>query len=565
MEKSAGWSSFRLLNIAQFIGAMNDNIFKLLLVFCFIDIEGAASSDRILSVAGAVYVLPFIFLSSLAGVLADRYSKRSVIVATRIAELACILFGMVALGLRSEFLSFLTLFFLACHSAIFGPCKYGIVPEIVPSEGISKANGILTSFSYAAIIFGVFLASLLADITHKNYIIALCFCAVCSVAAIYSSWNIQRTPPAGLQKVTPWLVRELIDNLRVIRQEPLLPSAIVGSAFFLFIGSFIQLNMIPYSLKVLGLSDVQGGYMFLLAAFGIGVGSLLSGKLSGRSVEFGLVPVGGIGMAICCFLLDYYSDSLWTVMGIVFALGMFAGMFVVPLDSYIQVASPTTHRGRIVATGNIMSFCGVLLSALILYVMSILGISPDRKFTLIGFATLAVIFAISAAIFGYIVRFFSLVASYCFPQSSLKGKEQVPLDKPSIFFVPHAFWPWVMTLLASQRRRMRFLTLSPQSRPPFVALCMRRLIPIIEVNDVHDVFPDGERAELVRHAVERGTSVALFCSQRILSENAPAFIEAWAQDPVMQRTSFFAINVPKVEEKMSPQSPHIEKIAPGRT
>jgi len=547
---SKEWASFRYLNIAQFVGAMNDNIFKLLLAFCFIQLEGAASSNRILSIAGAVYVLPFILLSTSAGIFADRYSKKTIIVATRIAELIVLLFGMVAFALQSQFLSFTALFLLATHSAIFGPCKYGIVPEIVPKDAISKANGILTSFSYVAIIVGTFLASFLADITNRNYIVALIFCCVFSTISIIASFYIHKTPPAGShKKVTPWLITEIIENLHIIRNEPSLLSAVLGSAFFLFVGSYVQLNMIPFAMKVLHLSDVQGGYMFLLTAFGIGTGSLMAGKLSGKTVEFGLVPVGGIGMAISCICLDYYSGSLITVLALVFFIGLFGGLYLVPLDSYIQVASPKTHRGQIVATGNVLGFCGVLTSALAMYVLSeIIGLSPDQGFTVVGIVTLLMASIISISMSGYVIRLFSLVISSLFFPACLKGKEQIPVDKPSVFLVPQSFWPWAAVLLASQRRRMRLFTLAPQTSPPFPANIIRNMIPILELHDIHEIAPSGESAEKFRHAIERGTSIAIFCSKRTLSHYAHPLISAWSQEPAMKDVSFFTVSIPETSE-----------------
>lgn len=541
------WSSFRYLNIAQFIGAMNDNIFKLLLAFCFIQIEGPQSSNRILSMAGAVYVLPFILLSTWAGIIADRYSKRTIIISTRVAETLVLFLGMIAFALHSQFLSFTALFLLAAHSALFGPCKYGIVPEIVPQEKISKANGILTSFSYVAIIVGTFMAAFLADVTNRHFIIALGYCCFFSLISIVASFYIQKTPPAGsLKKVTPWLISEILENLRIIRNEPSLLSAVLGSAFFLFVGSYVQLNMIPFAMKTMHLSDVQGGYMFLLTAFGIGIGSLAAGKLSGKAVEFGLVPLGGVGMGVSCLLLDYYSESLPIVLVLVFLIGAFGGIYLVPLDSFIQVASPSTHRGQIVATGNVLGFCGVLLSAFSMYVMSeIIGLTPDQGFSIVGIVTLLSSTLIFVLMSGYVVRFFSLVTSYFFFPAYLRGKEQIPLDKPSIFLVPQSLWPWATVLLASQRRRMRLFTLTPQTTPPFPANLLRRLISLTELNDIHDIAPSGQYAELIRHSIERKTSIAIFCSKRILAQYAQPLISAWKEEPLLSSITFYTVSIPE--------------------
>ncbi len=568
-DRSSNWKSFRFLNICQFIGAMNDNIFKLLLIYFCIMIEGNKASSFTLSLTGGVYVIPFLLLASLSGTAADRFSKRTIIVITRGVEIGIMLLGTVGFYLESPLLAFIALFFLACHSAMFAPCKYGIVPEIVEAEDISRANGLLTSFTYIAIIIGTFLASFLTDITGKNFVLAALFCASCSIVSLYASTRIQKTPPSGSQKkLSAKLISDLIRNLKIIGKEPSLLSAVIGSSFFLFIGSYVQLNMIPFAMKVLHLSDVQGGYMFLLTALGIGTGSYLAGRLSGKAVEFGLVPIGGLGMASSCFLIDYYSESLIHVLILIYLIGVFGGMYLVPLDSYIQVASPKTHRGQVVATTNFFGFFGVLCSAGALYIISdVLQLEPDKGFTFIGMLTVGIVLTISISMSGYIVRFFSFLFSYVLFPAALKGKDAIPIDRPSVFIVPQIFWPWASVLLASQRRRVRLLTMKILDEdPPLLAKIARRLIPILVIQDMKETMPGAEHEELIRHSLERGTSVALFCTKRTLQEQMDEFVTKWAQDPVAKNISFFSITVPEESSADTPKqgelslSAHIEEI-----
>ncbi len=146
--------SFRLLNATQFLGALNDNVFKLLVIYLLINVKGPAAANTILSLAGAIFVIPFLLFSSSSGILADRLSKRTIIVYTKILELLIMLFGLAAVIYESEIGAYTALFFMAAQSALFGPSKYGIIPELVESKMVSKANGSLTSFTYLAIILG---------------------------------------------------------------------------------------------------------------------------------------------------------------------------------------------------------------------------------------------------------------------------------------------------------------------------------------------------------------------------------------------------------------------------
>jgi acyl-[acyl-carrier-protein]-phospholipid O-acyltransferase / long-chain-fatty-acid--[acyl-carrier-protein] ligase len=522
-------SSFGYLNATQFLGAMNDNIFKLLIAYCFIQVEGIKASNTILAAVGAIYVVPFLLFSQSAGMMADRYSKRTIIVATKVIEIFVMLIGMLAFGFVSKVLAFTGLFLLACHSAIFGPCKYGIVPEIVPQENISKANGLLTSCTYIAIIIGTFLASFLTELTGRHFVISAAICSFFSFVGLITSLMIQQTAPAGSQKkVTPWFIAEFYRSMKTIRKEPSLLTAVIGSAYFLFVGSFVQLNMIPFAIHTLHLSDIQGGYLFLLTALGIGGGSLLAGKLSGRAVELGLVPIGGIGMTICLFLLDYLSPHLYCVIPLVILVGGFGGLYLVPLDSYIQIASPKTFRGQVVAATNFLGFFGVLCSAGVLYLLSVvLELQPDHGFTIMGLATIGMITFITISMSGYVVRFFGFLVSRILFRLKLHGAEEIPLDRPSVFFVPHSYWPWAMALLAAQRRRMRLFTLHADQAPSWLAKLAKRFLPVLEVNSLDALCPHGEQGELILHSLQRGTSVGIFCSQDYLEHISPTVSNAW--------------------------------------
>ncbi len=536
-------TSFAYLNMAQFLGAMNDNIFKLLIVYCFIGLEGTKSSSSILAAVGAIYVIPFLLFSQTAGMMADRFSKRTIIVWTKVMELSIMLLAMIAFAYASKMMAFTGLFLLATHSAIFGPCKYGIVPEIVPTESISKANGFITSFTYTAIIFGTFLASFLTELTSRNFVLSVAICSCFSLFGLLASLKIQKTAPSNAQKkVSPRLITELIKTLRVIRNEPSLLTAVIGSSFFLFIGSFMQLNMIPFAINILHLSDIQGGYLFLLTALGIGAGSLLAGKLSGKAVELGLVPVGGIGITICCFLLDYWSDSIPAVLTFVLLVGFFGGIYLVPLDSYIQVTSPKSHRGQVVATTNFFGFLGVLLSAGTLYLINdILHLDADHGFTIIGCVTIGIVIFICISMSGYIVRFFSFIVSRIHFPVTLLRQEQIPLAKVSFFFVPHPFWPWAAVLLASQRKRMRLFTIHSDLQPSLFGRIAKKMIPVIDVHSPEALLPDGEFGNLINHSAHRGTSIGIFCSKELFAENTRRWHSAWAGECKDQDINFFSL------------------------
>jgi acyl-[acyl-carrier-protein]-phospholipid O-acyltransferase / long-chain-fatty-acid--[acyl-carrier-protein] ligase len=363
--------SFLFLNITQFLGALNDNIFKLLVIYFLIDKEGVENAPAILSLAGALYVIPFLLFSSAAGILADRVSKRTVIVSMKIFEFLIMSLSIVSIYLHGTLWLYLLLFLLATHSTFFGPSKYGIIPEIVDSKNVFKANGNLTSLTFLAIILGTFLASFLTDISHKNFLVVSFTCCFFSLLGLISSFQIQKTPPQGsLRRINPFFLYEIYKTLKMSAQTPHLLSSIFGSAFFLFIGGFVQLNIIPFAIQSLHLSEVDGGYLFLATAIGIALGSFIAGKLSKEEANLALSCLSGFFLAFFLLLLFVFSHFFYVVIVLLVLLGLFGGLYLIPFDTFLQVKSQDSQRGQIIASSNFLSFCGVLLASLSLYFFS---------------------------------------------------------------------------------------------------------------------------------------------------------------------------------------------------
>ena len=381
--------SFLFLNTTQFLGALNDNIFKLLIVFMLISIKGPEQASKILSIAGAVFVIPFLFFSSASGIMADRISKRTIIVATKWAEFIIMALSLIAIYYKSEIGVYILLFLLATQSAIFGPSKYGIIPEIVPTSRVTKANGALVASTFLAIIIGTFLASFITDITNKHFVLAETLCIFVAILGLLASFKIKKTSPCGSKKkINPFFIYEIYQSLKLSYKRKYLLPSIFGSAFFLFLGGYIQLNVIPFAIQSLHLTEVGGGYLFLATAIGIAIGALLAGKISKDRVELGLSCLSGFILSFLLILLGIYHTKIFFAVPILVLLGIFGGMFIIPFDSYIQVKSPESRRGQIIATANFMSFSCVLVASVMLYVLSnVLGLSAATGFITIGILT----------------------------------------------------------------------------------------------------------------------------------------------------------------------------------
>jgi acyl-[acyl-carrier-protein]-phospholipid O-acyltransferase / long-chain-fatty-acid--[acyl-carrier-protein] ligase len=402
------YRSFYLLNATQFLGALNDNIFKLLVIYLFIYVKGAAYAPTILSLAGAIFVIPFLLFSSGAGVLADKISKRTIIVITKILEVVIMLFAVLAVYLQSEFSAFTCLFCMAGQSALFGPSKYGIIPELVEEKKVSKANGSMTSFTYLAIILGTFLASFITDITDKNFVFESMFCVLIAILGLGTSLGIKKTAPRrSPKKINPFFLYEIYQTLKTSWKVPHLLTAVFSSAFFLFIGAYTQLNIIPFAMQSLGLSEVGGGYLFLATAVGIAIGAVLAGQLSKDKVEPGISCISGFFIALFFFTLSFFPSSLTCSIISLALLGIVGGGFLIPFDSFIQVNAPDEKRGQVIAAANFFSFVGVLLAAFCLYFISEkLGFTAASGFALMGILALLANIVITGRLSSLFLPFF---------------------------------------------------------------------------------------------------------------------------------------------------------------
>lgn len=554
-------SSFTYLNVTQFLGALNDNIYKLLIVFFFIHLDGIENSHRILASTGAVFVLPFLLFSASSGILADRFSKRNIIVLTKVIELLTMAAGVLAFVYESKLGSYFVLFMLATQSAIFGPSKYGIIPELVSTDKISKANGIMTSFTFLAIILGTFFASFLLDITGRHFILAAFFCLFIAVVGLITSFCIEYTPPAGSQKqFNIFFFYEIYSTLRLIKNEPSLLMAVVGSSFFLFLGSFVQLNMIPFAVNSLHLSDVQGGYLFLLTAVGIGSGAALAGKLSGKQVELGLPPLAGLGVAICCYSLDLFSSEFLICLPLVALLGMFGGMYEIPLDSYIQIASPKKYRGQIVATTNFFSFLGVLFSSVLLFLTAeVFGLGADKGFSIIGSVTLGVVILLTFQYFDYLTRLICAILARFHFQTTYTGLENIP-STPAIYVCSHIAWNDALLMMGAQKRRLRFFIECEQHHSKWMRLLYRSL-RVVFVPTIEPLEKNQECLNSIKNTLRRGISVCIFTNNEDICDEMEKLKHSYSFREILEQTHYPMIPVAiEKGEKHKKHSPLVTRL-----
>lgn len=495
--------AIQFLNIAQFLGVVNDNFFKYLIVFLFIDLKGIEASPIILTWVGVVYVLPFLLFSSGAGVLADRFSKQRMIIILKFTEVIIMALGIVAFMFKSDWASYTLLFSLSMQSAFFGPPKYSVIPELVKEEHIPKANGLITSFTYLGIIVGTFLASFLTQITNKNFPLAAGVCLVLAGMGFLSSILIPMTPPKHSKKrVNPFFLYEIYKNLRYTSKTPYLFVIILGSASFLFIGAYFQLNIIPYAVQSMGYTEVAGGYLFLLTAVGIACGAFLGGRMSHQRPEVGMACISGILLSIIIVLLGVLYHFPIFIFIALLVLGIFGGLFIVPFDSFIQRYAPKQRRGQIVAATNFLSFCGVLVAPILLFLFSeTFEFTAAQGFMITGVIIFLMVLGIASRLSGYFFNYLARIFIKPFYRVEVKHS---PLDQGLTSVL---IWERIkgihIALLAAFNPELHFYI--PQMRKRYVDLFLR-LFSSVDFLYVKDPRQDAlkifvEKAKKAKHQI----------------------------------------------------------------
>lgn len=398
---------------------------------------------------------------------------------------------------------------MAFLSTLFSPCKYGIIPEIVPQNRISHCNGVIAATTYLAIIIGTFLASFLTQIFHRNFVKAAFACVLIALLGFVSSRGIEKTRPQSInKKISIRFLSDIFKTLKKAKKQRYLFTTLVFGSFFLFMGSYTQLNIIPFTLQSLKLSEVQGGYLFLMTAIGIGIGSYLAGQISGKEVELGFVPLATLGISLCFLGLFLFAPHFFVVVPLLMFMGVFGGFFIVPIDAFIQLASPGQDRGENVATANFLSFVGVIIASGLL---ALLG----NGFQLSAAAGFGVMAILSLGIGTFLLLLYAdqllrLVVAKTMRfgfRISVKGKDDLSNQPPLLLIAPRSCWLDTFIVMSSLPRLVRYIVpLKTERKKTSLLYRLIKLIPI----DMEHFAPLGEPTlNAIREEIKSGHSVCL--------------------------------------------------------
>lgn len=394
-------AGFWALIVTQFQGAFSDNALKNLIILLILG-SGItqAQKDKLVPYVLLLFAAPFILFSMAGGFLADRFSKQRVASGTKALEIVVMLVAVAGLGLQNLRLEFAAIFLVSSQAALFGPAKYGMLPEILPERELSWGNGVLELGTFLAILIGTVAAGYLSEDFHGRQIwsgVILLGLAFFGTVVSLGITKVRAADPK--RKFQPNFVKDLWGEIRAARHDNILWLAMLGNMYFWFLGGLLQPIILLYGKEVLRLGDKQNTYLQAALAVGIGVGSLAAGYLSRGKIEYGLIPAGSLGLAAFSATLFAPNLSFLWVGILLGLLGIFAGLFAVPVLAIIQHRPSPERKGNMQAAANLLSFVAIFLAGGGYYLLvSVLKLSPGGVFlfgsVLTLFATLYTLWAL---------------------------------------------------------------------------------------------------------------------------------------------------------------------------
>ncbi len=509
---------FWWLFITQFQGAFSDNVLKWLVISLITGMGFSSDKrDQLVGVVGALFALPFILFSMTGGYFADRFSKRSVTIGIKMFEIFVMLLALCGLAANRLYLAIACVFLMEVHSAIFGPSKYGLLPELLPESKLSWGNGILEFGTFVSIIGGTVVGASLCKMFAGKQAWSGVVLVVLAGLGLLTSLGISKVPAADpAKKFRANFLADLWGQIKLIRKDRVLWLATVGNTYFFALAALIQFLIVIYAKDVLNLSDPQqSSYLQAATAIGIGLGSFAAGYLSGGKIEYGLIPLGSIGMTVLAALLGRRGLSFAHVAVDLSLLGFFGGFFIVPIAALLQHRPERENRGGVLAAANLLSFVGIFAASGVYYLVTVvLHLRPSTVFTLLAVVTLGGTVYVVWLMPDALLRFGLWLLTRTLYRVRVLGRENIPEKGGALFVCNHVSFVDALLLIASTDRRVRFVMFAGIYELPYVKPFARILgaIPISSTQRPRDMIKSLRTAS---DAIRAGDIVCIFAEGQI--------------------------------------------------
>jgi 1-acyl-sn-glycerol-3-phosphate acyltransferase len=485
----------------QFLGAFNDNLFKtaLLVILTYDALNWTTISPALLNnLIPGLFILPYVLFSATAGQIAEKVEKARLARFVKVLEIAIMLVAGIGWMTHTLWLLIAAVVGMGIHSTLFGPVKYAYMPQHLKQEELVGGNGVVEMGTFVGILLGQILGAALVQ--YQPYGIELVAGATLLFAllGLAASYRIPHSPaPMPELKINPNPLSESIRNIAFSSRNRTVFLSMLGNSWFWFYGALI-LSQFPLYAK----DYLHGDYsvfVLLLTVFSVGVagGSLLCEKLSGHKVEIGLVPFGSIGLSL--FGIDLYFASLGYVntsavdmaallgqSGVarilfdIAMIGVFGGLFIVPLFALIQTRCDPRHLSRTIGGMNILNALFMICAAGAAILMINLGFSIPEMFLATAILNALVAVYIFSLVPEFLMRFLAWLLINTIHRVRTVDVERIPDVGPAVLVCNHVSYVDALVIGAASPRPIRFVMDHRIFKTPFLGWIFRtaRAIPI---------------------------------------------------------------------------------------
>ena len=521
----------------QFLGALNDNIFRnglvILITFQGVVVAGM-DHNQLANVAAGLFILPFFLFSATAGQFADKYEKSMLIRRVKMLEILLMVLAGITLITESYSLLLLVLFLMGCQSTMFGPVKYAYLPQQLADHELVGGNALVESGTYVAIMLGLIAGGIAVgdDLAsslqlNKQTVLGGCLIIV-AVVGYLTSRQVPQTRAADPELKINWNAwKETWRIVQFAREERSVFLSILGISWFWFFGSAMTIQIPAYTLDILNGNETITTFLLAAFAIGVGIGSLLCERMSGHRIELGLVPFGSIGLSL--FAIDLYfaqpaasavaansiaefmsSPSGFRVWVDLALIGAFGGFYSVPLYALIQKRSARQHLSRIIAANNIINSLLMVGAAIMSMVLLESGLSIPELFLVIAVLNVLVATYIFTLLPEFLMRFLAWLVITIIYRIRPGGLENIPHKGPAVVVCNHVSYMDPIILAGSVRRPMRFVMWYKIFQMPFLNFIFRTMkaIPIAGAREDKTIMDDA--FEKVDAELAAGNIVCIF-------------------------------------------------------
>ncbi|MFZ5843164.1 MAG: MFS transporter [Pseudomonadota bacterium] len=520
----------------QFLGAFNDNLFKVSLVL-LITYSGTYSEGQeflLTNLANGLFILPFFLFSATFGQLADKLEKSRLIRISKLLEIAIMV--MAAIGFYYQHLPTLlcALFLMGAQSTLFGPVKYGILPQHLHRDELIAGNGLVEMGTFVAILLG----QLVAGPFMERELVFAATLAMIAVAVIgYLTARAVPLAPATdpTLKINWNFITETGRLLKYAAGQRVVFLAILGISWFWFYGAMILAQMPTYTEQVLNGSPSVFTLLLAVFSIAIGLGSLLCEKLSQSRIEIGLVPFGSIGLTVFALDLAFASDLPATtamrdvsaflatpgslrILADIFLIGLFGGFYIVPLYTMIQVRTPETHVSRVIAANNVLNAAFMVVAAGLGAGLLAAGLSIPQLFLVLAVLNVAVVVYLYKLVPEFLLRFVAWILINTLYRLRERGMEHIPREGPAVLVCNHVSFVDALIISAAVPRPARFVMYHTIFKIPVLSWLFRtvKAIPIAPAKE--DAAMKERAMDAIAQALADGELVCIFPEGKITSD-----------------------------------------------